>query len=152
MSAQRTTADAVVAAFNAMDIDAIISHRSPDCLRYILPSSMAFTPQDNATYGKSIQQLKGIFSNFSLTVDDTVEDKEARTICLWLTAKADTTAGLYLNDYVWLLNFDDTGTKITRSKEYSDSVQARDFYPKLQAAMKKHQEEAAAKSQETANP
>ena len=39
-----------------------------------------------------------------------------------LSARADTAAGEYVNEYMWLLDFDESGTKITRSKEYSDTV------------------------------
>ena len=74
-------------------------------------------------------------------VDDVVEDKDARTICVWLKAKGNTAAGLYENDYVWLWEFDETGTKIVRSKEFSDSIQNKVFWPKLQAAMKQQQEQ-----------
>lgn len=136
MSSQTATANAVVAAFNAMDVDAIASYRSPDCQRILLPSSLGLPSQDNATYIKSLHQLKAIFKNFSLTIDEIMEDTRTRTMCLWLTARADTDAGLYENEYVWMWNLDETGTKITRSKEYSDSAQAKEFFPKLQEAMK----------------
>ena len=143
MSVQRKTAEAVVEAFNKMDIDTIVSYRSPECLRYYLPTTMGYPPQENDSYGRSLHQLKAIFTNFSLKIDDIVEDKEARTICLWLTAKANTAAGLYENDYVWLWSFDEEGTKIVRSKEYSDSVLNKEFWPKLQEAMQKRREEQA---------
>ena len=138
-SVQRQTAEAVVNAFNNMDVDAIISHRSPDCTRHFLPLSMGLKPQDNATYATSLHQLREIFHNFSLTVSDIIEDKEAHRICLWLSARADTAAGEYVNEYNWLLDFDETGTKITCSKEFSDSLMAKEFFPKLQAAMRAHQ-------------
>lgn len=44
-------------------------------------------------------------------------------------------AGEYVNEYMWLLDFDESGEKITCSKEYSDTILARDFFPKLKAAM-----------------
>lgn len=139
----RQTADTIIAAFNAMDIPTILAHRSPDCQRIYLPSSMGYPPQDNASYGRSLHQIKAIFSNFSLTFDDIVEDSHARTMCLWLRAKADTAVGLYENDYVWLWEFDESREMITRSKEYSDSVLNREFYPKLQAAMKAEKQKQA---------
>ena len=142
-SAQRKTADAIVEAFNKMDIGTIMSVRSPECLRYYLPTTMGYPPQENASYEQSLRQLVAIFTDFSLVVDDVIEDKDARTICMWLTAKANTAAGLYQNDYVWLWNFDESGTKILRSKEYSDSVQNKEFWPLLQAAMRQQQDQKA---------
>ncbi|KAL6716460.1 Protein csh3 [Lecanora helva] len=141
-SVQRKTAEAVVAAFNDMDVEAILSHRNEQCMRTFLPTSMGLVPQDNATYYSSLKALKAIFKNFSLTINELVEDKEARRICLWLSAKADTMAGLYVNEYMWLLDFDSKG-KISSSKEFSDSIMERDFFPKLKAAMVKQQAQTA---------
>ena len=52
---------------------------------------------------------------------------------LWLTARGDTTVGEYRNEYIWLLDF--VGHKISKAKEYSDSLQAKEFWSKLQAAI-----------------
>ena len=138
-NSMRQTAEAIVNAFNSLDVDAIVSYRSPDCLRYFLPASMGNKPQDNATYARSLHQLRAIFKNFSLEVNDMLEDREAHRMCLWLSARADTAAGEYVNEYCWLLDFDETGTKIKKTKEYSDTLMAKEFFPKLQAAMKAHQ-------------
>lgn len=59
---------------------------------------------------------------------------------MWLSARADTVAVEYINEHVWLDDFDDEG-KIVEAKEFSDSVMERDFYPKSQAAMMKQQAE-----------
>ena len=122
MSPQRATAEAVVAAFNRMDVEAIVSHRSPDCMREFLPSSMGLPSQNNTTYFNSLIKLRAIFHNFSLVINDLLEDKDNCRICMSLSARADTMAGEYVNEYMWLLDFDESGTKIRRSKEYSDTV------------------------------
>ena len=145
ISPQRRTAESLVAAFNNMDVDSIIAHRSPDCLRHFIPSSMGFSPQDNATYGDSLNQLLTIFHNFSCTINDLLEDKQSNRICLYLSARGDTVAGEYVNEYMWLLDFDESGEKITRSKEYSDTALARDFFPKLKAAMVEKREQLASR-------
>ena len=141
-SAQRQTAEAVVEAFNHMDIDTIVSYRSDDCMRYILPSTLGHPPTNNEQYRASLQRLKPIFSNFSLTVHDLLEDRDTRRISMYLTARADTLVGEYINEYMWSLDFDDTG-KITRATEFVDTVMNRDFWPKLLSAMKEHQKSQA---------
>lgn len=143
VSPQRKTAEAVVAAFNNMDVDGIIAHRSPDCLRHFIPKSLGNSPQDNATYGESLRQLSGVFKNFSCTINDLLEDKQANRICLYLSARGDTVVGEYVNEYMWLLNFNESGEKITCSKEYSDTALARDFFPKLKTAMTERREQLA---------
>lgn len=131
----RKTAGEIVAAFNRMDVDAIMSYRAPECRRYLFPSSMSLDSQDNATYAASLHQLRTVFSNFSLKMTDLIEDCDSQRICLWLAAKADTAAGLYLNEYVWLLEFDELGEHVTKTNEFSDSSMAKDFFPKLRIAM-----------------
>ena len=143
ISPQRRTAESLVAAFNNMDVASIIAHRSPDCLRHFIPTSMGFPPQDNATYRDSLHQLSGIFHNFDCIINDLLEDKQANRICLYLTARGDTMAGEYVNEYMWLLDFDESGEKITCSKEYSDTLLARDFFPRLKAAMTERSERLA---------
>lgn len=135
---QKQTALAVVAAFNNMDIDAIISHRAPSCMRHILPSSLNIPPSNNTEYAEHLQKLIPVFSNFNLTVQDTVEDKDAHRIVMWLKAQADTLAGEYKNEYMWTLDFDETGEKIVRMHEFVDTLVNRDFWPKLSKAMKEY--------------
>ena len=122
VSPRRRTAEAVVEAFNNMDVEAIVSYRSPECMRVFLPLSMGLPSQNNTTYFNSLIKLRAIFHNFSLVINDLLEDKDNRRICMSLSARADTAAGEYVNEYMWLLDFDESGTKITRSKEYSDTV------------------------------
>jgi len=133
---QKRTALAVVAAFNAMDIDAIISHRSPGCMRHIQPSSLNIAPSNNTEYAQQLQRLTAMFQNFELSVQDVVEDREAFRVVLWLKARADTVVGEYVNEYVWTLDFDETGEKIVRMHEFVDSAVQREFWPKLEGAMR----------------
>lgn len=138
-STRRKTAEGLIAAFNKMDVDTIISYRSSECVRRFLPLSMGLGEQDNATYRTSLLKLRAIFHNFSLKINDLIEDSAANRVCLSLNARADTMAGEYVNEYMWLLDFDKTCTKITLSQEFSDTVMERDFFPKLKAAMEKQQ-------------
>ena len=137
---QRETAEAVVEAFNRMDIDAIMSYRSTDCMRYILPSTLGHVPTDNEQYRSHLEKLKPIFSNFALTINDVIEDRDSGRICMYLRARADTLAGEYINEYMWTLDFDEADTKITKVNEFVDTVMNRDFWPKLSQAMKQHRD------------
>ena len=58
---------------------------------------------------------------------------------MYLTARADTVVGEYVNEYVWFLTFDEAGEKIVESKEFVDTVMNRDFFPKLAKAMREQQ-------------
>ncbi|KAL8662309.1 MAG: hypothetical protein Q9202_004838 [Teloschistes flavicans] len=134
-SSQKLAALSLVDAFNRMDVPAIMAHRHPTCLRHFYPTAMAQRAQDNAGYSKSLTSLRTIFRNFSLVIDELIEDSASRRVCMWLSARADTAAGEYVNEYVWLLDFDERGEQIVRTKEFSDALMARDFFPKLKEAM-----------------
>lgn len=58
---------------------------------------------------------------------------------MYLTARADTVVGEYVNEYVWFLTFDEAETQIVESKEFVDTVMNRDFFPKLAKAMREQQ-------------
>jgi len=137
-SQQRQTAEAIVAAFNVMDIEKIMSFRSSSCMRHIVPASLRLPPQDNAHYLEQLLKLKPIFENFSLSIKDIVEDRESHRICMWLSARADTAAGEYINEYMWTMDFDETGKELMQVREFVDTVVNKEFWPKLVVAVKKH--------------
>jgi len=91
---------------------------------------------NNTEYQTQLQKLIAVFLNFNLTVHDIVEDSDSHRIVMWLKARADTLVGEYVNEYMWTLDFDDTGEKIIRQHEFVDTVTSRDFWPKLSAALK----------------
>ena len=132
---QRKTADALIAAFNAMDVPAIISLRSPQCVRQLLPASLKISNQSNDTYAQHLHSLVKIFQNFELTCHEFVEDVEARKMVMWLKARADTVTGEYVNEYMWTLEFDESGEQIVLQKEFVDSNMVRDFWPKLKESI-----------------
>ena len=134
---QRQTADALVAAFNAMDVPAIIALRSPTCMRQILPATMNIPHTANDAFRDHLNSLTTIFQNFELTCHELVEDVAARKIVMWLTARADTAAGGYVNEYIWTLEFDAVGEQIVWQKEFVDASMVRDFWPKLRESVKK---------------
>ena len=131
---QRQTANALIDAFNRMSIPNIMSLRTPECMRQILPYSLKYPAQSNDVYRESLKSIIPAFRNFSLTVYEIIEDVEQKKIMMHLKARADTAAGEYVNEYMWVLKFDEQG-KISDQKEYVDVGVNRDFLPKLQAAL-----------------
>lgn len=143
---QRRTADALVDAFNRMDTEAIVSYRDPSCLRHFHPISLGYPPQDNAAYLDKMNSFKAVFQNLRLEVTDVVEDVPNRKICMWLLTKADTLAGEYNNEYVWNIEFNESGEKIVGWKEFVDVGTARDFLPKLRKELQKEKEKQMGES------
>jgi hypothetical protein len=125
-SKERQTADAIVAAFNTMDVDTLISLRTPDCKRVFLPSSLEYTPQTNDEYRDRLSGMKTIFTSFHVTVDDVIEgtseNSDRNKIVMYVRARGDTPIGEYKNDYVWKMGFDESGEKVDEWVEYVDVV------------------------------
>lgn len=161
-SKNRLAALAIIEAYNAMDVAKIVAHRAPAAIRYFVPKSMGLPSQNNVVFERTSRKLLSVrlpghflsaftvdkakllqvFSNFKLTLHALIEDVEQKTIVLHLTAKGDTKAGIYENEYMWILEFDDDAL-VVKSTEFVDSVMQRDFWPRLQAAMDLEKAKAA---------
>jgi hypothetical protein len=143
-SQERNTANAIVTAFNSMDIDTIISLRTPGCQRLFLPSSLKYAPQSNETYRTSLEAMKSVFNSFKMTVNDIIEgvsdtkvdprsggQNGKKKIVMFVTATGDTTVGEYRNEYVWRMAFEEGGDRVCEWSEFVDVGVSRDFMPKL---------------------
>jgi ketosteroid isomerase-like protein len=60
------TAQTVIDAYNAWDINAILAYRTPDCEHQVLPSSMARAVQTNGEYRRYLSTIMPMFSNFTV--------------------------------------------------------------------------------------
>lgn len=142
---ERQIADALVAAFNTMDIDAIISLRTSDCKRTFLPTSLGYAPQSNDAYRANLLGMKSVFTSFQVTVDDVIEGTstdQRKKIVMFVRAKGDTPVGEYKNEYVWKMAFDESEQKVSEWEEYVDVGMTRDFYPLLKGEMFKRMQAA----------
>lgn len=69
-----------------------------------------------------------------------VEDVAARKIVLWLAARADTAAGPYESEYMWTIEFDESGEKIVAIREFVDAVVNKEFQPRFRKALEQAKE------------
>lgn len=76
------------------------------------------------------------FENFHLEVNEVIEDVEARKIVMWLSARGDTKVGVYRNEYMWTMEFDGSGEKIVKIKEFVDTAMIKEFYPQLKESIR----------------
>lgn len=135
-SPQALAALSLVAAFNKMDIETISSHRHPDCKRHIRPSSLGLPAQDNQAYIQSLRALAGVFQNFNLAIEEMIEEQRREEgsgsadgkgegggrVVLVLKARADTVAGEYVNEYIWILEFEPLPHKLEGEGAGGDDV------------------------------
>jgi hypothetical protein len=66
LDAQKETAQTVIDAYNAWDIDAILAYQTPDCQHQVLPSSMACAAQTNSEYRRYLSMIMPMFLNFTV--------------------------------------------------------------------------------------
>ena len=59
-----------------------------------------------------------------------MNDPEHRQLVCYASGVGESPVAPYVNEYVFFLNFDETGEKITRIEEFVDSGFARDFLAK----------------------
>lgn len=151
-SKERQTADKLVAAYNAMDVDTIIALRTPDCKRVFLPSSLKYPPQSNEYFKANITSMSNIFTSFKVTVDDVIEGISSLTnqksIIMYISAHGESPVGEYKNQYVWKMGFEEGGERISQWSEFVDVGVVRDFYPLLKGEMLRRAEKAERGRQE----
>lgn len=134
MSRQRQTALAVVDAFNRLDTTTVWKLRDRSCWREIYPKSLGAPPQDNNSCQQALNMLANTFKELHMSVHEIVEDLPQRKVCLWIIATGRTVSGPFTNEYVWSLEFDESGSQIIRWKEFADAISTKAIFPELMAA------------------
>ncbi|SLM35095.1 hypothetical protein LPUS_04143 [Lasallia pustulata] len=132
---QRQTANALITAFNNMDIPSIMALRAPESTQQVVPLRFNFPCQDNPAYERRMNFIARAFDNFHLEVKEVIEDVTARKIVMWLSANGDTKLGEYRNEYMWTMEFDESGGKIVKMKEFVDTAMIKEFYPQLRESI-----------------
>ncbi|KAF2022621.1 hypothetical protein EK21DRAFT_82880 [Setomelanomma holmii] len=134
VEAQRTTAQTVIDAYNAWDIDQIMAYRTPDCQHQVLPSSMGRAAKSNDEYRAYLSTIMPLYSNFTVTVLEQVHDAETHTCIIHASSAADTKIGRYSNEYALILTFTEDGKQVSRFDEFVDSAYSRNFTAALAKA------------------
>ncbi|KAK7448502.1 hypothetical protein VKT23_013763 [Stygiomarasmius scandens] len=130
------TASALISAYNAWDLDAILSDswRSPSCIHQILPLSLGQPAMDNTFYRHYLRTFMSTFRNLTVTVKDTIVDEKQRRVLMWASSKAETDIGPYANEYALILKCDEDG-RVVWVGEFLDSQYTIAFFIKLREHM-----------------
>ncbi|KAI0415359.1 hypothetical protein F5X98DRAFT_217082 [Xylaria grammica] len=130
-SRRRQTALAVVDSYNKWSMEAIMGLRTEDCIQQILPKSLGRPAMDNAAYEAWFGSVMPHFKNFTVTVDDIIEDPGENKVAIWAHSSASTEVGPYNGEYVLILYMNEGADKITKLLEFVDSSHSVTFFPKL---------------------
>ncbi|KAJ8124139.1 hypothetical protein ONZ43_g68 [Nemania bipapillata] len=132
-SRRRQTALAIVDAYNARNVEAIMSYRTKDCTQQLLPKSLDRPPMDNATYAVWVAPLLEQIRGFTITIHDVIEDAEANKVVMMGSSVGSSDVGPYSNEYALVLYMNEAGDKITKFFEFVDTNKTVAFFAKLRA-------------------
>ncbi|KAI0515385.1 hypothetical protein F5B22DRAFT_607159 [Xylaria bambusicola] len=130
-SRRRQTALAVIDTYNKWDLEAMVAIRTEDCVHQVLPQSLGRQPLNNAEYKAYFATWIPLFKDFTVTVNDLVEDEKENKVVMWAKSTAMTEVGPYANEYVLILHMNEAGDKITKFLEFVDSQFSVTFFTKL---------------------
>ncbi|EAT81494.2 hypothetical protein HBI56_205900 [Parastagonospora nodorum] len=134
LAAQKATAKAVIAGFDAWELEKIMAYRHPDCQIQVIPASLGRPKMNNAEYRVRLAHIMPWFRNFKATVHTEVHDAEAHTCMIHATSTAETDIGPYANEYALILTFTEDGTKVINFLEMVDSAYSSKFFAALAEA------------------
>lgn len=130
-----STAQTVVEGFNTWTLESIMSFRAPNCIHYILPSSLKRPPLNNEQYTAYFGSIMPAFKGFHVTVHDTIVDEAARKVFMHASSTATTVLGPYSNEYSLILHMTEDGRKVEKFYEYVNSAYTVDYMPRLREAI-----------------
>ncbi|KAG4429039.1 hypothetical protein IFR05_015482 [Cadophora sp. M221] len=131
------TASAFITSYNTWSIDTILSIRSPSCIHHTLPASLNVPSRTNAEYATFLEPMLPIFRGVEFAIinseKETVVDVAAGKVVLHCRNSADTDAGKYENEYVFILTMSEDGTLLDEIVEFIDAAYTVDFKRRISA-------------------
>lgn len=134
------TAKSLFEVYNKWNVEDIMALRTSDCTHHVLPSSLGQAPLDNNAFRRFLENLMiGIPKGFNFTIDEKAPlvDESAGKVIIFAKSRAETVAGLYANEYIFVVTVDESGTKIAQVDEFVDATILKEFLPRFEAAMAK---------------
>ena len=129
------TAMSLISGNNAWDIDAIIYPRAPNCTQQVLPARLGRPLMDNDSYRQFFTAIMPMFEDWTLTAYDVAEDQKANKVVIHAGSTATTPLGEYKNEYMVLVETDDTHDQIVHIKEFVDSGFSEAYFVRLREYM-----------------
>lgn len=148
----RATADAWLTGFKHWNVDELVAPRADDCLHEIYPTTLGLPPSTNADFRAFFEPLKSFKDTevsgqcawpmlhekiandgTQVKVHAQIFDSEARSWCVHMDMWATTPVGPFHNEFVFMLFFNEEGSKVVRIREMMDSLYASTFFAKMAA-------------------
>ncbi|GAD98459.1 hypothetical protein PTT_17281 [Paecilomyces variotii No. 5] len=117
--------------YDEYTVEGVMRARAPECTHGILPKSLGRETKNNEEYSQFFAAIAPIMKTFKVTVHRIVNDPEHRELVCYASGVGESPVGLYKNEYVFFLNFNETGEKITKIEEFVDSAFAKEYLAKV---------------------
>jgi hypothetical protein len=125
------------------DNAAMLSARSPECQVHYAPSSyQSLVPQirgsfSNDQYTGRMAAVFPLVENVHIEIKEIIVDEAKKSVVVWavhcLTPKRRTEAK---NEFMWLLNMDETGEKVKKAVAFVDTAGSVEFFKDMGAVAK----------------
>ncbi|ORY54811.1 uncharacterized protein BCR38DRAFT_453145 [Pseudomassariella vexata] len=125
------TALAVINAYNAWDVDAIMALRAPDCIHRVLPESLGQPAMNNTEYRAYFESIQPLFENWTITITNTIEDQGAHKVGFHANSTGTMCAGPYANEYALFFHMTDDDALVLEIDEFVDSDHTKDYFVRL---------------------
>lgn len=126
-----TTAMAVIAGYNAWNMDAIMAPRSANCTHRVYPDRLGRPLLNRTAYVDYFSSLLPFFDNFTVTVTDTYVDEAKNQVAVQCFSKANSVLGPYGNEYVIMMKMTACQEEVYEVREFVDSEASAMFFPNL---------------------
>jgi hypothetical protein len=126
-SKRRETAIAYFRAFETWDIDTLLSrYLTHTCTHQIAPASVggAIGVLNNEQWATRVRALTGVIKSCCFTAKEIVENDAANKLVLWMDGHvvfSDKDIGEFKGEYMFLLEFEESGERVRRIVEFVDS-------------------------------
>ncbi|KAK5054609.1 hypothetical protein LTR84_001500 [Exophiala bonariae] len=132
------TATTLVKAFETLEVEDVLAKRSAKSIQQLLPESLGRGPRDRESFGQYIGGIKQLIPNgFRVTFNkEPIVDEAARKVVIFAKTAADTIAGPYHNEYVFIIHMNEEGTLADRVEEFLDSWLVKELESKMDAMKK----------------
>ncbi|KEF56062.1 uncharacterized protein A1O9_07643 [Exophiala aquamarina CBS 119918] len=130
------TAIALVEAFETWTIDALLAKRSTKSTQHFLPESLGRSAQDIDGFRRHIEFLMPLVPDgfkVNARYKEPMVDEAARKVAVFAKCSANTVAGPYHNEYIFIIHLNEDGTLADKVEEFLDSSLVRELESRLAA-------------------
>jgi hypothetical protein len=131
------TVIAYTQSYASYDISQILAIRTADCIHSFLSSSGETTRHDNASYREFYKPLTPVLKSSRFDNHKILVDEQRREATLWTSITIvfmDPRVRPFKGDFVFLFEFDESGSRIRRIREFVDRAGVQGYLKRLEEA------------------